>query len=108
MLIVIGLFLLLMDDFYVPAISGAPFPVVGVGLIWLSSQTFHRPRRLEVILFALILLGIVVGLVRVFADPSIEIWPTNLAGWSLGFLLLMTNLQQKQGQIKRSLHTLYL
>ncbi|MGZ8411026.1 MAG: hypothetical protein ACXWVS_14105 [Hyphomicrobium sp.] len=106
MLILIGLFLLSMNDFYVPAISGAPFPVVGVGLIWLSSQTFHRPRRLEVVLFALLLLGIVVGFVRVFADPSVEIWPTNLAGWSLGFLLLMTNLQEKQAEIKRSMHTL--
>jgi xanthine/uracil/vitamin C permease (AzgA family) len=106
MLILIGLFLLLMGDFYVPAISGAPFPVVGVGLIWLSSQTFHRARRLEAVFAALLLLGIVVGLVGVFADPSIEIWPTNLVGWSFGFLLLLTNLQDKKAEIKRSLYIL--
>jgi hypothetical protein len=106
MLILIGLFLLSMGDFYVPAISGAPFPVIGVGLIWLSSQTFHRTRSFEVVFAALLLLGIVVGLVRVFADPAVEIWPTNLAGWLLGFFLLLTDLRGKEAEIKHSIQLL--
>jgi hypothetical protein len=106
MLILIGMALLSMGDFYFPAISGAPFPVIGAGLIWLSSQTFHRARLLEVVFAALLLLGIVVGLVRVFADPAVEIWPTNLAGWLLGFFLLLTDLQGKEAEIRRSIRLL--
>lgn len=106
MLILTGLSLLSMGDFYVPAISGAPFPVIGAGLIWLSSRTFHRIRLLEVVFAALLLLGIVVGLVRVVADPAVEIWPTNLAGWLLGFFLLLTDLQGKEAEMRRSIRLL--
>lgn len=103
MLILIGMALLSMGDFYFPAISGAPFPVIGAGLIWFSSQTFHRPRLLEVVLATLFLFGIVVGLVRVFSDPAVKIWPTNLAGWLVGLFLLLTDLRGKEAEIRHSI-----
>lgn len=104
MMIPIGLFLLSMTDYYVPAISGSPFPVLGVALIWLSCQAFHRARQLEMIFACLVLLGVVVGLCRGLADPSIEIWPTNLLGWFLGFLMLMTDFSGKQAQFERGFY----
>jgi hypothetical protein len=103
MLIPIGLFLLSMEDYYVPAISGAPLPVVGAALIWFSCQSFRQARLPEIILASFILVGAVVGFCRVLYDPSIEIWPSNFVGWLVGFIILMTDLSGKKAQIDRGI-----
>lgn len=102
MMLSIGLFLMSMTDYYIPAISGSPFPVVGVALVWLTCQAFRGARGLETIFGCSILLGVIVGSWHGVADPSIEIWPTNLVGWFLGFAMLMIDLAGKQVQIERA------
>jgi hypothetical protein len=104
MLIPIGLFLLSLDDYYFPVISGAPLPVVGAALIWFSCQSFRQTRPPEIILASLILLGVVVGFCRVLTDTSVEIWPSNLVGWLIGFMVLMTDFSEKKAQIDRGIY----
>ena len=104
MLIPIGIFLLSMEDYYFPAISGAPLPVVGAALIWFSCQSFRQARPSEIILASFILLGVVVGFCRVLGDPSIEIWPSNFVGWLVGFIILMTDFSGRKAQIDRGIY----
>lgn len=103
MMITLGLFLMSLNSYYFKAISGAPLPVIGVMLVWYSSQKFYRPRSLELILACLIAMGIVVGLWRGASEPAIRIWPANIIGWFVAFATLMTNLEKNYDKLIRGL-----
>lgn len=95
-------------DYYIPAISGAPLPVLGAVLVLLGCQAFHPARPLEAIFACLIIFGAIVGSWRGLAEATIEIWPTNLVGWFVGFTMLMTDIRGQQAQVDRALHSFLL
>lgn len=113
-MLTIGLFLLSLEDVYISQISGAPFPVLGLLILFASCRNFHRWGRLEIAYLLVVGIGFAVGLYRLTIDPivqspleqvfptlghAIEVKATNLIGWVASFLALVMSMKTRAGGI---------
>lgn len=90
-MLAIGLFLSSLNDFYIPALSGAPLPVLGLGLILLGCRRLNAWRGLEIAFAAVVLIGLVVGLYRLSVPPEATLTLSQTAGVPVGVALKITN-----------------
>ncbi len=109
-MLTIGVFLLSLEDFYVRQLSGAPFPVLGLLILFVSCRQFHRWGRIEIAYLVVVGIGLAVGLYRLTVDPmvvsplaqvfsgvshTVELKATNLIGWALSFLALIISMKAR-------------